>query len=106
MSNARSRWGSAGLASKQLAGEWEPFKRQGDLNTAVGISPWRTNFYNLVPGSLSLTLIQLVNLCCLISHRRQFCESCFREKKESREEKRRDSSADGDCGEIKKEDMR
>lgn len=53
MSNARSRWGSAGLASKQLAGEWEPFKRQGDLNTAVGISPWRTNFYNLVPGSLS-----------------------------------------------------
>lgn len=30
MSSARSRWGFTGQASKQLAGEWEPFKRQGD----------------------------------------------------------------------------
>lgn len=30
MSGARSHWGFTGLASKQLAGEWEPFKRQGD----------------------------------------------------------------------------
>lgn len=30
MSRARSRWGFTALASKQLAGEWQPFKRQGD----------------------------------------------------------------------------
>lgn len=30
MSSARSRWGSTDLASKQLAGEWKTFKRQGD----------------------------------------------------------------------------
>lgn len=30
MSSARSHWGFTDLASKQLAGEWELFKRQGD----------------------------------------------------------------------------
>lgn len=44
-------------ASKQLAGEWESFKRQGEEE--ILIRPWisqrRSHFYNLFTVSLSLT---------------------------------------------------
>lgn len=49
--------GFTGRASKQLAGEWESFKRQGEEE--ILIRPWisqrRSHFYNLFTVSLSLT---------------------------------------------------
>lgn len=83
MSSARSRWGFTGLASKQLAGEWEPFKRQGDEEILIQlwVFPHGGVIFTTSLQSLSLTLILLANLLCLISHRRQFSESCCWEKR-------------------------
>lgn len=57
MAWAGSRWGFTGQASKQLAGEWESFKRQGEEEILIRpcISQWRSHFYNLFTVSLSLT---------------------------------------------------
>lgn len=57
MACARSHWGSTGQASKQLAGEWESFKRQEEEEILIWpcISQWRSHFYNLFTVSLALT---------------------------------------------------
>lgn len=57
MARAGSRWGFTGQASKQLAGEWESFKRQGEEEILIQpcISQWRSHFYNLFTVSLALT---------------------------------------------------
>lgn len=43
MNGTRSHWGFIVLASKQLAGEWHPFKRQGDekILTQLTVFPHR-----------------------------------------------------------------
>lgn len=82
MSNARSHWGFTGLASKQLAGEWEPFNRQGDEEILIQlwVFPHGGVIFTTSLQSVSLTLILLANLFCLISHG-QFSETCCREKR-------------------------
>lgn len=57
MARTGSRWGFTGQASKQLAGEWESFKRQGEEEILIQpcISQWRSHFYNLFTVSLALT---------------------------------------------------
>lgn len=82
MASAGSRWGFTGQASKQLAGEGEPFRRQGDKEILIrqGYFPTEESFLQ-PPYRDSHTV---ANLLCLISHRRQFPESCYREKRGDR----------------------
>lgn len=96
MASASSRWGFSGQASKQLAGEREPFKRQGDKEILIrrGYFPTEESFLQ-PPYRDSLTV---ANLLCLISHRRQFSEGCYREKRGDRKWQ----CADRKWGEIRK----
>lgn len=68
MSSVRSRLGFTGLPSKQLAGEWEPFKRQvdGEILTQLWVFPHGGVIFTISLQSLSFTVLLLANLLCLI----------------------------------------
>lgn len=79
MASASSRWGFCGRASKQLAGEGSHLEDK-EILIRRGYFPTEESF--LQPpywDSLSVA-----NLLCLISHARQFPESCYREKRGDR----------------------
>lgn len=90
MSSVRSHRGFTSLASKQLAREWEPFKRQVDEEILIQlwVFPHGGVIFTTSLQSLFLTLARRANLLCLVSHKRQFSESCCREKGKRRREER------------------
>lgn len=56
MSSARSRLGFTELASKQLAGEWEAFKRHGDEEILIRLWVFPRGGVILTTSLQSLTL--------------------------------------------------
>lgn len=74
MSSVRSHLGFTSLASKQLAGEWEPFKRQVDEEILIQLWVFPHG------GVIFTTSLQCLSLALSLSHCNTFGQSSFTQK--------------------------
>lgn len=100
MSSARSHLGFTGLASKQLAGEWEAFKRQGDEEILIQLWVFPNGGVIFTTSLQSLTLTHSPISSVSFHTEDNFLKAAVGKREER--ERKKDSAANRKWGEIKK----